>query len=860
MKTNCSNCSIPLLFLRRINPFLLCLLSAMTAAAAPFGTEFAYQGRLDGAAGPANGRYDFTFALHLAASGGTAVVNVTNSNVAVSNGLFTTAVDFGGGIYNGNAYWIQLGARTNGSGSFTVLSPRQPLTPTPNAHYAALAGTVPGGSINSTKLAADSVTSAALQNNAVTGAKIANGQVVRSLNGLRDTVTLAAGEHTTLTTNGNTLTLAGSGDWKLGGNAGTTPAANFIGTSDNQPLTVKVNGSTALRIDPTASAPNIIGGLSSFLPTVVGANVRGAVVAGGNAPAGPVTGLGGGDFHAVYDSDGTIGGGFGNKIGTDNGDADDAPFGTVAGGVFNSAASYAATVAGGDGNFASGTRATIGGGAGNQATGTDSAVGGGAGNRAESHHSSIGGGQNNVANNAHSSVAGGGWNTASGISSFIGGGGGDTFGGPYPNTASGNWSAILGGWNNTASGYSAVVGGGGNHTASGMYAVVPGGDGNQATAADSFAAGRFASAEHAGSFVWSDGTAGTFSSAGPNTFNVRAGGGVRMSGAGLLSTGSGNGVQGNSANPGASGLYGENSGGGFGIAGRTTGSGSAVFGDNADASGWAGNFNGRVSVSGDHHVGGNVMMNAGLSIVSGGRLHIQANESLYLNPFAGAGTVIVGGGGGPGNLAVLGNLEANGIGLPNNFGPDGNFAAPGNHISFGHPGVSEDFIGYRDNTFFFKDSPGGGDVCDPTVEVAVLRITGGCDLAEPFQMSHEEIPKGAVVIDEDRPGHLKMSDGAYDTRVADIVSGANGVKAGITLHQEGLIEGGQNVALSGRVYVQADASERPIKPGDLLTTSATPGYAMKVTDHAKAQGAILGKAMTGLKEGMGMVLVLVTLQ
>jgi len=203
-----------------------------------------------------------------------------------------------------------------------------------------------------------------------------------------------------------------------------------------------------------------------------------------------------------------------------------------------------------------------------------------------------------------------------------------------------------------------------------------------------------------------------------------------------------------------------------------------------------------------------------------------------------------------------------GIGLPGNFGPDNNFVgAPGNYIAFGHPGVSEDFIGYRDNTFFFKDSPGGGDTCDPTVEVAVLRITGGCDLAEPFQMSHTDIPEGAVVIiDEENPGQLKMSASAYDRRVAGIVSGANGIKAGITLHQEGLIEGGQNVALSGRVYVQADASERPIKPGDLLTTSDTPGHAMTVADHAKAQGAVLGKAMTGLNEGKGMVLILVTLQ
>jgi hypothetical protein len=153
------------------------------------------------------------------------------------------------------------------------------------------------------------------------------------------------------------------------------------------------------------------------------------------------------------------------------------------------------------------------------------------------------------------------------------------------------------------------------------------------------------------------------------------------------------------------------------------------------------------------------------------------------------------------------------------------------------------------------------DVFARDTTVRVLTITGGADIAEPFKMSSREIPKGSVVvIDEQNPGHLKVSTLAYDTRVAGVVSGANGIKPGISLHQEGAIEGGENVALTGRVYVQADAAFGPIKPGDLLTTSATPGHAMKVSDQAKAQGAILGKAMSALKDGTGMVLVLVTLQ
>jgi len=68
------------------------------------------------------------------------------------------------------------------------------------------------------------------------------------------------------------------------------------------------------------------------------------------------------------------------------------------------------------------------------------------------------------------------------------------------------------------------------------------------------------------------------------------------------------------------------------------------------------------------------------------------------------------------------------------------------------------------------------------------------------------------------------------------------------------------VALTGRVYCLVDASYGAIEPGDLLTTSDTAGHAMKVTNHTKAHGAIIGKAMTRLEQGKGLVLVLVTLQ
>ena len=148
-----------------------------------------------------------------------------------------------------------------------------------------------------------------------------------------------------------------------------------------------------------------------------------------------------------------------------------------------------------------------------------------------------------------------------------------------------------------------------------------------------------------------------------------------------------------------------------------------------------------------------------------------------------------------------------------------------------------------------------------SVACSSITIEGGSDLAEPFALSQEEIcPGSVVVIDRHEVGKLKLSSSAYDKCVAGVVSGANGVHPGISMQQTGLLEGGQNIALSGRVYVLADASNGAIEPGDLLTTSATPGHAMKTTDLAKAQGAILGKAMSGLAQGKGMVLVLVTLQ
>jgi hypothetical protein len=150
------------------------------------------------------------------------------------------------------------------------------------------------------------------------------------------------------------------------------------------------------------------------------------------------------------------------------------------------------------------------------------------------------------------------------------------------------------------------------------------------------------------------------------------------------------------------------------------------------------------------------------------------------------------------------------------------------------------------------------------VRVNVLEITGGSDLAEPFEIVDEESvqPGMVVAIDPRHPGSLRIADQPYDRTVAGIISGAGDIKPGVLMGQtDSDAAGAMPVALSGRVYCNVDAAYGAIQPGDLLTTSPTRGYAMVVKDYARAQGAILGKAMQGLPEGQkGQILVLVTLQ
>lgn len=141
-------------------------------------------------------------------------------------------------------------------------------------------------------------------------------------------------------------------------------------------------------------------------------------------------------------------------------------------------------------------------------------------------------------------------------------------------------------------------------------------------------------------------------------------------------------------------------------------------------------------------------------------------------------------------------------------------------------------------------------------------LDGGADLSEGFLVDDSARPGMVVAIDPSRPGALRTANSPYDVKVAGIISGAGGVKPGLRMGQgDTIADGDHPVALTGRVYCWCDADANgPIRAGDMLTTSSTAGHAMRVSDRDRAFGATIGKAMTPLERGQGLVLVLVNLQ
>lgn len=154
---------------------------------------------------------------------------------------------------------------------------------------------------------------------------------------------------------------------------------------------------------------------------------------------------------------------------------------------------------------------------------------------------------------------------------------------------------------------------------------------------------------------------------------------------------------------------------------------------------------------------------------------------------------------------------------------------------------------------------------DGRVITSELQIKGGSDLAENFDLAEAEEkeakPGMLVSIDTKKEGALCLTNVAADKKIVGVISGANGIKPGMLMGQQGSIAFGKYpVALAGRVYVLCNAEGGAIAAGDFLTSSSQKGYAKKADNFQEAQGAIIGKAMGGVNPQTGYALVLVNLQ
>lgn len=143
------------------------------------------------------------------------------------------------------------------------------------------------------------------------------------------------------------------------------------------------------------------------------------------------------------------------------------------------------------------------------------------------------------------------------------------------------------------------------------------------------------------------------------------------------------------------------------------------------------------------------------------------------------------------------------------------------------------------------------------VEGDILLTAADC--AEQFDVLDGSTtePGSVVVIDGD--GSLRQCSEPYDRRVAGVISGAGTYRPGIVLDKQATSQDRLSVSLIGKVFCKVDGDYGPISVGDLLTTSPTPGHAMKASEPERALGAVLGKALTTWPSGRGLVPILVAL-
>ena len=151
-------------------------------------------------------------------------------------------------------------------------------------------------------------------------------------------------------------------------------------------------------------------------------------------------------------------------------------------------------------------------------------------------------------------------------------------------------------------------------------------------------------------------------------------------------------------------------------------------------------------------------------------------------------------------------------------------------------------------------------IFDGNVQVNGDIFLPGADCAEHFSQADGELCDAGTVMVIDNGVTLKPCDRAYDKKAAGVVSGAGQFRPGIILDKQDSDDRRLPVALIGKVYCKVDARFAPIEVGDMLTTSATAGHAMKAEDPHRAFGAVIGKALLPLSAGIGLIPILVALQ
>lgn len=206
-----------------------------------------------------------------------------------------------------------------------------------------------------------------------------------------------------------------------------------------------------------------------------------------------------------------------------------------------------------------------------------------------------------------------------------------------------------------------------------------------------------------------------------------------------------------------------------------------------------------------------------------------------------------------------GNLKGAGYGVRADIA-DGVAAVSGKTFGTGAAIQGEsDGTGLAGN-FLGDVSVTGNITCkDGNVTAKDVILSGG-DCAEDFDISDLTTSEPGSVMVLGQNGSLEPCRGAYDKKVAGVISGAGDYKPGIILDKRHCSSLRLPLALLGKVYCKVDADFGPIEVGDLMTTSTNPGYAMKASDPQKAFGSVIGKALQPIAEGQGLIPILVALQ